>query len=396
MRFWLDRQEMGARAITVEDVEAALRRGNIELPAGRLESRAREFSVRTDSRLHEPAEFERLVIRRTPDYQVLLADVARVERGVEDDRTILRTGGRDAIGIGIVRQSQANMIGVSDLVRAEVERIRDSLPEGLAISVSYDKSIFVREAVKEVVSALGQAIALVIFVIFVFLRSFRATLVPSVTIPVAIIGSFTVMAALGFSINVLTLLALILAVGLVVDDAIVMVENIQRRIEEGEPPLLAAFNGARQVAFAVIATTLALIAVFVPLSFMQGNVGRLFSEFGLALAAAVAFSSVVALSLAPMLCSKWLRPQQQAGRVLRTTEPVFQGSAAGYRWLLERALWAPTIVLVGALLRWCLLSALPHAAAGARSGREPRHLHHPKPGPTGIDTAAYIQEHPTG
>ncbi|TVR84188.1 MAG: efflux RND transporter permease subunit, partial [Rhodospirillales bacterium] len=350
MRIWLDREAMAARDVTAEDVEAALRRGNVELPAGRLESVTRELTVRTDSRLREPEEFQRLLIRRDGIYKVLLGDVARVERGVEDKRSILRADGQEAIGLGIIRQSQANIIAVSDLVRAEVAAIAESLPEGLEIAVNYDEAVFVREAVKEVVRALGIAVGLVILVIFVFLRTVRATLVPAFTIPVSIIGAFTVMAAMGFSINVLTLLALILAVGLVVDDAIVMVENVQRRIDEGEPPLLAAYNGARQVAFAIIATTLALIAVFVPISFMQGNVGRLFTEFGFVLAAAVAFSSVVALTLAPMLCSKWLKPLRSGSPLLNMTERWFHGLAAGYRWLLERALKAPIVVLTGALI----------------------------------------------
>jgi multidrug efflux pump len=334
----------------VEDVEAALRRGNVELPAGRIESVTRELTVRTDTRLRDPEEFRQLVVQRTPDYQVLLGEIATVERASADERTILRANGRNAVGLGIVRQSQSNIIEVSDRVQEELALIVAGLPEGLNIEIAYDESVFIREAISEVIRALALAIGLVILVIFVFLRSLRATLVPAVTIPVALIGSFTVMAAFGFSINVLTLLALVLAVGLVVDDAIVMLENIQRRIEEGEPPLLAAYSGARQVAFAIIATTLSLIAVFVPISFMQGNVGRLFTEFGFILAAAVAFSSLVALSLAPMLCSKWLQPQSSQGRLQRMTERFFVALARGYRWLLERALLAPIPVLGMALL----------------------------------------------
>lgn len=350
MRVWLDRRAMAARNLTVEDVEAALRRGNVELPAGRIESVTRELTVRTDTRLRTAEEFRRLVIQRTPEYQVLLGEIAEVVRGSADERTILRANGQNAVGLGIIRQSQSNIIDVSNRVQEELALIREGLPDGLNIEIAYDESVFIREAINEVIRALALAIGLVILVIFVFLRTLRATLVPAVTIPVALIGSFTVMAALGFSINVLTLLALVLAVGLVVDDAIVMLENIQRRIEDGEPPLLAAYQGARQVAFAIIATTLSLIAVFVPISFMQGNVGRLFTEFGFILAAAVAFSSIVALSLVPMLCSKWLKPRSGQGWLQRVTERFFVGLARGYRWLLERALLAPIPVLAVALL----------------------------------------------
>jgi multidrug efflux pump len=345
MRVWLDRQAMAARDITVEEVEQALRRGNVELPSGRIESLAREFSVRTDTRLALPEEFRELVVKRTGDYQIRLGEIARIERGIEDDSTIVRADGRASVGLGVVRQSQANIITVSDLVQAEVDTIRASLPPGIEIGIAYDESVFIREAVREILIALGIAVGLVILIIFVFLRSVRATFVPAVTIPVAVIGAFTVMAGMGFSINVLTLLALILAIGLVVDDAIVMLENIQRRIDEGERPLLAAYRGARQVAFAIIATTLTLVAVFVPISFMQGNVGRLFTEFGFVLAAAVLFSSLVALTLAPMLCSKWLKPGDSSARLVRATEGAFRGLGRGYRWCLEKALQVPIVVM---------------------------------------------------
>ncbi|RLK50155.1 multidrug efflux pump [Alkalispirillum mobile] len=346
MRVWLDRRAMAARDITVADVEEALRANNVELPAGRVESTMRDLTVRTDTRLAEPEEFERLVIQRTDDYLVRLGEVAEVERGVEDDDTNLRMNDQTAIGLGILRQSQANTIAVSDRVQEEMERIQASLPDGMEMVIGYDQSVFVRDSIREVVRTLLIAVGLVILTIFIFLRSLRATLIPSVTIPVAVIGAFTVMAPLGFSINVLTLLALILAIGLVVDDAIVMLENIQRRIDDGEPPLLAAYRGARQVAFAIIATTVTLIAVFVPISFMEGNVGRLFTEFGFVLAAAVAFSSLVALTLAPMLCSKWLKSSSdQPGRLKQATDRAFDGLTNGYRWVLQRSLNMPVVVL---------------------------------------------------
>jgi len=350
MRIWIDRQALAARNLTVGDVENALRQNNLELPAGRIESVTRELTVRTTTRLTTAEEFAEIVVARTPDYQIRLGEVARVERGVQDERTILRADGRRAVGLGIIRQSNSNVIEVSDLVRAELERVGPTLPDGVTMTVSYDESVFVRAAVREVLISLGIAVALVIVVIFLFLRSLRATAIPAFTIPVSIIGAFIIMAPAGFSINVLTLLALILAVGLVVDDAIVMLENIQRRIDEGEPPLIAAYRGARQVAFAVIATTLTLIAVFVPIAFLEGNIGRLFTEFGFVMAAAVAFSSVVALTLAPMLCSKWLRPTSGSNAFVRGSERLLTGLTDGYRWLLVRTLRIPLVVLALALV----------------------------------------------
>lgn len=365
MRVWLDRQALAGRGLTVTDIEEALQRENVELPAGEVESAERQLTVRTDTRYRDAEEFQQLVVHRGDDYLVRLGEVARVERGVEDDDTRLRMDGGTAIGLGIIRQSQANTISVADDVMEEIEAIRPTLPEGMDIMVGYDESQFVRESIREVVRTLLIAVLLVIFTIFVFLRSFRATFIPSVTIPVAVIGAFAVMAPLGFSINVLTLLALILAIGLVVDDAIVVLENIQRRIDEGEPPLLAAYRGVRQVAFAVIATTISLIAVFVPIAFMEGNVGRLFTEFGLVLAAAVAFSSLVALTLGGMLCSKWLRPRDRSrsNPLERGTERFFIGLGNGYRWLLERALNLPIVVVsaavAAAMMAWTLFELLP-------------------------------------
>lgn len=353
MRVWLDREAMSARDVTVADVENALRRNNLELPAGQIESTARNLTVRTDSRLASVEEFSNLVLRRADDYLIRLGEVARVERGVEDDKRVLRSNGSAAVGLGIIRQSQSNVIAVSDGVREEIALLEDTLPAGMELLISYDESIFIRESIREVLTTLAIAVGLVVLVIFVFLRSFRATFIPAVTIPVAVIGAFSVMAPLGFSINVLTLLALILAIGLVVDDAIVMLENVQRRIDDGEPPLLAAYRGARQVGFAIVATTLTLVAVFVPIAFMEGNVGRLFTEFGLVLAAAVVFSSIVALSLAPMLCSRWLRPPENEGRLYRATEVAFQRLADGYRWMLLKALNMPLVIMAV-----CVLAAL--------------------------------------
>ncbi|MBX9752229.1 MAG: efflux RND transporter permease subunit [Roseococcus sp.] len=349
MRVWLDRQSMAARGLTVQDIEEAIRRENIELPGGRLESAQRELTVRTDTRLSTPAQFRSVVVSRQGGpagaAQVLLGDVATVEIAPEDTRGEYRINGRPGIGLGILRQGTANTLSVANGVKAEVERIRTGLPEGLNVTYGFDESLFISQSIYEVEHALVTALVLVVGVIFFFLRSFRATIIPAVAIPVSLVASFVAMAALGFSLNILTLLGLVLAIGLVVDDAIVVLENVHRRIEEGEDPLLASLRGSREIAFAVIATTLVLVAVFLPLSFMQGNVGRLFTEFGMALAASVLFSGVVALTLTPMMCSKLLKPHGSQGRFVRMTEPVFHAMNAGFRWLLRGALKAPIITL---------------------------------------------------
>ncbi|TQF83114.1 efflux RND transporter permease subunit [Elioraea sp. Yellowstone] len=363
MRIWLDRRTLAARGLTVEDVENAIRRENVELPGGRLESSAREFSVRTDTRLATPQQFRSIVVAQRGGTQVLLGDVARVEIAPEDDRGELRVMRQTGVGLGIQRQSTANTLSVANGVKAEVERLRPALPEGIRIVYGYDESLFIAQSIYEVFHALMIALSLVIGVIFLFLRSWRATIIPAVAIPVSIIGSFIALAALGFSLNVLTLLGMVLAIGIVVDDAIVVLENIHRRIEEGEQPLVAAFRGARQIAFAVVATTLVLVSVFLPISYLEGQTGRLFSEFGFALAASVLVSGFVALSLTPMMCSKLLRPHAADGRLVRWTEPAFVGLNRGFRWALERSLRAPILVLAGSvgvsLVAVALFVALP-------------------------------------
>jgi multidrug efflux pump len=345
MRLWLDRQALAARGLTVQDVEDAVRRENVELPGGRLESSARELTVRTDTRMSRPEQFRAVVISRSGGGQVLLGDVAQVEIAPEDTRGEYRINGKPAVGLGILRQSTANTLSVADGVKAEVERIRGSVPEGVEVVIGYDESLFISQSIYEVEHALVTALVLVVVVIFFFLRSWRATIIPAVAIPVSILSSFIALAALGFSINVLTLLGLVLAIGLVVDDAIVVLENVHRRIEEGEHPLLASLRGSREIAFAVIATTLVLISVFLPLSFMGGNTGRLFTEFGFALAASVAFSGLIALTLTPMMCSKLLKPHEGESWLVRVTEPVFLGMNWLLRVSLKRALAAPLITL---------------------------------------------------
>ena len=301
MRIWLDRRELAARDLTVADVETALRAENLELPAGSIDSDNRQFTVRTQRTFQNAGDFARLVLARGEDgYLVRLGDVARVERGTSEDRLFFRGNGVPMVGIGITKQSTANTLAVAKAARAEMARINPTLPEGMAIKQSYDSSVFVEGAIREVYKTLFIAISMVIGVIYLFLGNLRAMLVPAVTVPVSLIATSMVLLALDFSLNILTLLALVLAIGLVVDDAIVVIENIHRRMEHyGETRLVAAYRGTRQVGFAVIATTVVLVAVFVPIAFLQGDIGRLFSEFSLTMAAAVIvlqFRGVVAVA----------------------------------------------------------------------------------------------------
>ncbi|MGB3726645.1 MAG: efflux RND transporter permease subunit [Glaciecola sp.] len=312
MKVWLDRNAMAARGITVGDIERVIRSENVELPAGRVESQERDFDVRVARSFLSPDDFADLTVAANADgYLVKLSDVAQVELAAEDDETDFRGDGVNMIGLGIVKQSKANTLEVARAAHDAIERIEKTLPDNIFIVPSYDSSVFIEESINEVYNTLGIAMLMVIVVIYLFLGNVRATLIPAVTVPVSLVAAFIVMFMLGFSINLLTLLALVLAIGLVVDDAIVVLENISRRIEMGEEPILAAYRGAREVGFAVIATTLVLISVFVPLVFLEGNIGRLFTEFAIAIAAAVAFSSFTALTLSPMLASKILKKRER-------------------------------------------------------------------------------------
>lgn len=355
MRIWLDRDAMAARNITVTDIESRLRSENVELPAGEVESIDREFTVRVARTYLTPEHFERLTIKRGDNGQLVrLAEVARIEMGAENDKTDFRGNGINMVGIGIVKQSKANTLDVVENVKREIAIIEQTLPETMFIVPSYDSSIFIKGSIDEVYNTLGIAMALVVVVIYLFLGNIRATLIPALTVPVAIIASYIALFAMGFSINLLTLLALVLAIGLVVDDSIVVLENIYRRIESGEPPLLAAYRGAREVGFAVIATTLVLISVFVPLAFLDGNIGQLFTEFALAIAAAVAFSSIAALTLSPMLSSKILRKKERSSKFGQLMDRGFEKLENGYVKLLKRVLaypWmsAALVVLSGVL-----------------------------------------------
>jgi multidrug efflux pump len=352
MRIWLDRKELAARGLTVTEVESALRAGNIELPAGSVESLSSRFTVRVDRNFVSPDQFRQLVIARGSDgYLVRLGDVARVERGTEDDRSFFRGNGIPQIGLGVVRQSTANLLDVARLAKREMEILGPSLPEGMEFKMSFDSSVFVEGAVNEVYRTLFISIGLVVLSIFLFLGSVRAMLVPAITVPVCLIATFIPLYAMGFSVNLLTLLAMVLAIGLVVDDAIVMLENIHRRIEEyGETPLVASYRGARQVGFAIVATTAVLVAVFVPIAFLEGDIGRLFSEFALTMASAVVLSSLVALTLAPALSSKLLRPSVVDNRMTKMVDHNFDVVRGWYGQMLKFVLRAPMVAVVGFLV----------------------------------------------
>lgn len=349
MRIAINRTALAARRLTVQDVETAIKRQNVDLPGGRLTSSQRELTVKTDSKLSTREEFANIVVWNGNGYQVRLGEIAHVDVGAEDERFEFFASGKTAIGLGIIRQSTANTLSVAEGVAKELELLRASLPEGTTAEILYNEARFIRASIDGVLKTLAEGIGLVILVILVFLRSWRSTLVAGIAIPVSIIPTFAVLWMFGFSINVLTLLAIVLAIGIVVDDAIVEVENIHRRIEDGEPPLLASFIGAREIAFAVIATTITLISVFVPIAFMSGQTGRLFREFGITLATAIFFSGVVARTLTPMMCSKLLSSHH--GRIHHLTEPLFEGMNRIYARILKRALAAPLVVIaIGAVI----------------------------------------------
>ena len=345
LRVWLDRDELASRDLTVTDVENALRAENVELPAGSLESVERQFTARVQRTFRKPEEFRNLVLSRGADgYLVRLGDVARVERGVVEDRTMFRGNGVPMVGLGIIKQSTANTIAVARAAQDVVTRLNDELPGDLKIVASYDLSVFISAAIHEVYVTLFIAIVLVILVIYAFLGSLRATLVPAVAVPVSIIATFLVLYMLGFSVNLLTLLALVLGIGLVVDDAIIVLENIVRRMkEEKETPLVAAYNGTRQVGFAVIATTLVLVAVFVPITFLEGNLGRLFGEFAIAMAASVCFSGLVALTLSPMLASKILKSKDDESFVAKKIDHFFDGVRVRYAKFVRYLIGVPVL-----------------------------------------------------
>jgi multidrug efflux pump len=350
MRIWLSRSQLIAYGLTTNDIENALRRQNVELPAGRIEGASTNLTVRVTRQFSTQPEFERLIVGRSADgYLVRLGDVARVSLEPESRYSLFRSNGEQAIGLGIVRQSGANTLQVANDVKAEMEQVKASLPKGMDLAVSFDSSLFIERAIDNVWMTLLEAAILVVAVIFVFLGSLRATIIPAVTVPICLIATFGVLYVLGYSLNLLTLLAFVLAIGLVVDDAIVVLENIYYRIEKGEPPLVAAFQGARQVGFAVVATTVVVCAVFVPLYFIAGNTGLLFRELAGAMIGAIAFSGFVALSLTPMLCSKLLRKETGHNRFTQWFDRQFDRVQRRYAALLRRVLKRPLAIGGGAL-----------------------------------------------
>ena len=349
MRIWIDRTALAARNLTVNDVENALRAENIELPAGSIESNERQFTVRLQRVFRDPEQFRNLVLGHGADgYLIRLGDVARVERGSEEDRTLFRGNGIPQVGLGIIKQSTANTISVARAAQAKAEELNKNLPDGMNIQERFDTSVFVEKAVHEVYVTLAIAVVLVILVIYSFLGSLGATVIPAVAAPVSLISSFIILLIMGFSINILTLLALILAIGIVVDDAIIVVENVVRRMKElGETPLVAAYRGTKQVGFAVIATTLTLIAVFLPITYLEGDIGRLFSEFAIAMAASIGFSGIVALTLSPMLASKFLKADAKESILTEKIDHVFGRVRIRYRSILARVLARPIAVIAG-------------------------------------------------
>jgi multidrug efflux pump len=350
MRIWMQPERLAAFQLTPADVEAALRRQNVELPAGRLESKDQNVTLRVERPFSTPEQFAQLVIGRgTNGYLVRLGDIARVEQGPENPYYQFRLNGTSAVGLGILRQSGANTLEVADRAKAEADAIRPTLPDGMTMSVGSDDSQFISRAIDRVYETLIEAAVLVVLVIFLFLGSVRATLIPAVTVPICLLSAFTVLWMVGFSINLLTLLAMVLAIGLVVDDAIVVLENVYHRIEEGESPLVAAYKGTRQVGFAVISTTLVVCAVFVPVMFLAGQTGLLFRELAVAMIAAIAFSGFLALSLAPMLCSKLLK-RQDRGRFTQWIDDKFQKLEGAYSRRLDRIITKPLVVIAATLL----------------------------------------------
>jgi multidrug efflux pump len=373
MRVWLDPDKLAGYRLTTQDVEDAISRSNLELPAGRIESQQREFSVTSQTDLVRPAQFAEIVVKNVNGFPVKIRDVARVEEGAADERSLVRLNGRRAIGTGVIRQATANPLTLSQGVREMIPKLKSDLPPDISIDIANDNSLFIDRSVRNVYRTIGEAILLVALVIFIFLRTVRASIIPIVTIPVSLIGAFALMALFGFTINTLTLLALVLAIGLVVDDAIVMLENIFRHIEEGLDPFSASIKGAREIGFAVITMTLTLVAVYAPLAFTPGRTGRLFVEFALALAGAVLVSGFVALTLTPMMCSKLLRHNPNPNWFDRSMERFLTALCARYakalRWVITKR-WQPasgeSAGIRGGLLqaRWIVIGIMLASALG--------------------------------
>lgn len=348
MRIWLDRVAMAARGITVTEIEAALRSENLELPAGSIESQTRIYPVRVARGYRSADDFKSIALGRGADGHIIrLGEVADVEIGPTENRIYFVGNGQTQVGIGVVKQSTANTLDVVRATRKELAALAPGLPEGMSINDSFDSSVFIEQAIREVFRTLFIAVALVIMVIYLFLGTWRAALIPAMTVPVCLVATFAILYFFGLSLNLMTLLAFVLSIGLVVDDSIVVLENIQRRISLGEPPLVAAYRGARQVGFAVIATTVVLVSVFLPIMFLEGFVGKLFTELAITLSGAVIISSFVALSLTPMLCSKILgsaKNEDKTYRVSAGVNAVFDRLSKSYLATLETCMAKPQIM----------------------------------------------------
>jgi multidrug efflux pump len=354
MRVWLDRVKLAGLGLTVQDVEAAISNQNAEIPAGRIEGADREFTVLSRTSLGTAAQFANIMLKEGGGRQVKLGDVAKVELGTADVRRESRYEGATAISIGIVKQAVANPLDVAKAVQEVLPRVNDALPEGTTVEVGFDSTVFIEQSIENVFTTIVEAVVLVTLIILLFLHSFRAAIIPVVTIPVSLVTAFAIMYAAGLTVNTLTLLAFVLAIGLVVDDAIVMLENIYRYVEEGMKPMEAALKGAREIGFAIIAMTLTLAAVYAPIAFTPGRTGRLFLEFAVTLAGAVVVSGFVALTLTPMMCSKLLKHSERSNFAVRGIERALGALDNGYRRALTSAI----------SLRWLILATGLGVAAG--------------------------------
>ncbi|MGM0738957.1 MAG: efflux RND transporter permease subunit [Bacteroidota bacterium] len=364
MRLWLDPDRMASYGVTSMDVQNALDRQNVELPSGRLEGIFTELTVRTLARLETPEEFNRMIIKEENGSVVRLEDIGRAELEAENMRTILKRDGVAMVGVVLVPQPGANNIAITDEFYRRVAEIERDLPADISTGIGFDTTEFIRDSIGEVQQTIIIAFLLVVLIIFLFLRDWRTTIIPVIVIPIAIIGSFFIMFVAGFSINVLTLLGLVLAIGLVVDDSIVVMENIYAKIEQGMDPTQAALKGVGEIFFAVISTTTALVAVFLPVIFLEGLTGRLFREFGIVMAGVVIISSFVALTLSPMLCSRILKQRKKKNRLYMWTEPFFSWLNRLYRDSLNtfmRVRWMAFVIIVlvggGMFIFWSQLPA---------------------------------------
>ena len=346
MRVWLDPEKLASVGLTTNDVEVALRAQNVEIPAGRVESQQREFTVLSETDLKTPDQFVAIILKTSNGYPVRLGDVARVEIGADSGRFRARYNGKNAVPLGIVKQAVANPLDISRALNTMLPEITRTLPAGMKVEIAYDSTVFIQKSIDEVYKTVGEAVLLVVLVIFLFLRSWRAVLIPIVTIPVSLIGAFALMYLFGFTINTLSLLAMVLAIGLVVDDAIVMLENIFRHVEEGMPPFAAALKGSKEIGFAIVAMTLTLSAVYMPFVFSTGRTGKLFIEFALTLAGAVLVSGFTALTLSPMMSSKLLHHENKHGRFYELGERVLRRIDRGYAAALRGALKLRIVVVV--------------------------------------------------